>query len=455
MTASVKKRPWLAAAEVTAVNLLVMGYDHLFLDLPCYRVTAKDIKNNFKLKSWWWDSDYFHTNALNHPYHGSLYYTAARTCGMNIGQSSLMTFGGSLTWELLCEAEAPSFNDLISTPVGGITLGEPMHRISDQVIDESKGGIERVGRELVAFAVNPVRGVNRLLRGDIWRIKGTSNSRRLMVAKIETGVRRMDIAEKHAFNTPYVTLGVDYGDATGLEGNGPFDYFTLTLTATATKEQPHVSSVMVKNQLWSRTISVKGGTKAVVGIYNHYDYAHSLPNYEGTTEGQRMRKPYGYLEIASIGPGIVVRSGSSTRWEQQLFVNGIGLGSTPIDTEHSSGNNSGYSLGSGYGARLTTDLRIGQWLHAAVNGKFSQLFTWDGFYDDDVSRKLDNSVSSIQGEVGNAVTLIAELSLEITPFQHVGIGLHGRYFWCHSNYKYHPHAITHCWEVHAGVFYRF
>ena len=168
-----------------------------------------------------------------------------------------------------------------------------------------------------------------------------------------------------------------------------------------------------------------------------------------------MRKPYGYLEIASIGPGIVVRSGSSTRWEQQLFVNGIGLGSTPIDTEHSSGNNSGYSLGSGYGARLTTDLRIGQWLHAAVNGKFSQLFTWDGFYDDDVSRKLDNSVSSIQGEVGNAVTLIAELSLEITPFQHVGIGLHGRYFWCHSNYKYHPHAITHCWEVHAGVFYRF
>jgi hypothetical protein len=455
-TDSVKKRPWMAAAEIMTVNLLVMGYDHLFLDMPCYRVTSQSIKDNFKLKRWWWDSDYYHTNALNHPYHGALYYTAARDNDLDIGVSSLMTLGGSLTWELFCESERPAFNDLITTPVGGITLGEPMHRISERVLDDSKRGLERVGREVVAFAINPVKGINRLLRGDTWRVKGcSSDSHQQMEAYVETGIRRLDISDRHSFNTPYLMLDVNYGDAMGEEGHGLFDYFTLRLTAIAGKEQPHVSSLMVKNQLWCRSLGEKGTTKAVVGLYNHYDYTNSLPNYEGTTEGQRMRKPYGYMEIASIGPGIAFRTGNRTRWEQQLFVNGIGLGATPIDTEHKSGNNHGYSFGSGYGARMTTDLRVDNWLHAAVNGKFSQLFCWDGFFDDDPDRKMGASGKSIQGEEGNAVTFIAEPTLEIMPFQHFGIGLHGRYFWCHSNYKHHPHATTHSWELHAGVCYRF
>ena len=156
-TDSVKKHPWRAAGEIAVINLLVMGYDHLFLDMPCYQVTSKSIKNNFQVKKWWWDADYYHTNAINHPYHGALYYTAARDNGMNIGVSSLMALGGSLTWEMLCESEPPSFNDLVTTPIGGITLGEPMHRISDKVIDNSKLGIERVGRELVAALIDPVK----------------------------------------------------------------------------------------------------------------------------------------------------------------------------------------------------------------------------------------------------------------------------------------------------------
>lgn len=455
-TDSVKKRPWIAAAEITTVNLLVMGYDHLFLDMPCYRVTTQSIKDNFKLKRWWWDADYYHTNALNHPYHGALYYTAARDNGLDIGVSSLMTLGGSLTWELFCESERPAFNDLITTPVGGITLGEPMERITENVLDDSKSGLERVGREVVAFAINPVKGLNRLLRGDAWRVRGRSTkSKRRMETTVEAGIRRLDISDKTSFNTPYLRMNVDYGDAMGQEGCGLFDYFTLNLTATAGKDQPHVSSLMVKNQLWCRPLKGKGSTKAVVGLYNHYDYTNAHPNFEGTTEGQRLSHPYGYLEIASIGPGFALRTGQRTRWEQQLFVNGIALGATPIDTNHPGGNNHGYSFGSGYGARMTSDLRVGNWLHATVNGKFSQLFCWDGFFDDDPDRKMGDSGKSIQGEEGNTVNLMAEPTVEFMPFRHFGIALHGRYFWCHSNYKHHPHATTHSWELHAGVCYRF
>ena len=455
-TDSVKKHPWRAAGEIAVINLLVMGYDHLFLDMPCYRVTSQSIKDNFKLKRWWWDSDYYHTNAINHPYHGALYYTAARDNGMSVGVSSLMALGGSATWELLCESEPPAYNDFITTTIGGIALGEPMHRISDEVLDDSKRGLERIGRELVAAVINPVKGLNRLLTGRAWRVRGRQQERpSAMQAAVELGYRRLDIAGKKAFATPCLTFDVSYGDIMGQQGTGLFEYFTLHLTATAGKEQPHISRVTVKNQLWCHPLGEKGSTKAVWGLYNHYDYTHAQPNWEGTTESQRLAKPYGYLEIASIGPGFAFKTGNGIRWEQQLFVHGIGLGSTPTDTEHKSGgNNHGYSYGSGYGARFSTDLRIGNILRANIDGAFSQLFTWDGFYYDDPSRKRGAS-NSIQGEAGNAVTLIANPQIELIPLRHIGIGVSGRYFWCHHNYKFHPHATTHSWELQAGIRYRF
>ena len=454
-TDSVKKHPWRAAGEIAAINLLVMGYDHLFLDMPCYKVTAASIKENFEISRWWWDSDYFHTNAINHPYHGALYYTAARDNGMGIGVSSLMTLGGSLTWELFCESERPAFNDFITTTVGGIALGEPMHRISDGVLDNSKRGIERVGRELLAFAINPVKGLNRLIRGDSWRVRpANGESHSPMEASVEMGWRRLDVADKKAFSTPYATVSVDYGDIMGQEGRGLFDFFTISLTATVGKEQPHISSVMVKSQLLCRPLGETGRTQTVIGLYNHYDYTSALPSYE-KPESQRMKNPYGYLEIGSVGPGIVFRTGSCTRWEQQLFLNGIALGATPLGTEHHRDGNRGYSFGSGYGARLSSDLKVSRWLHAKVDGKFSQLFCWDGFYVDDPDRQAKADDGSIQGEAGNAVTLMAEHALELFPYDHFGIGLHGRYFWCHSNHKYHPHTTTHSWELHAGVKYRF
>lgn len=454
-TDSVKKHPWRAAGEIAVINLLVMGYDHLFLDMPCYQVTSKSIKNNFQVKKWWWDADYYHTNAINHPYHGALYYTAARDNGMNIGVSSLMALGGSLTWEMLCESEPPSFNDLVTTPIGGITLGEPMHRISDKVIDNSKRGIERVGRELVAALIDPVKGLNRLIRGDTWRVRpGADSYSPAMSTAVELGYRYLDVAEEKALATPYLNFNVDYGDVMGTEGNGPFDYFTLNLTATAGKEQPHISCVQVKNQLWSRQLGKKDKPNAVFGFYNHYDYTSALPRYD-LPEGQRMRRPYGYLEIASIGPGFAYRTGSLLKWEQQIFVHGIGLGATPIKTVHKKGSNRGYSFGSGYGARTTTDLRLGNLLHARINGMFSQLFTWDGFFADDPNRQMGASGNSIQGEEGNTVTFMAEPSLQFYPTRHIGLGLSGRYFWCHYNFKFHPHETSHSLELHAALKYLF
>ncbi|MBQ8712667.1 MAG: DUF3943 domain-containing protein [Prevotella sp.] len=474
LEACAKKHPWIAAAEVTAINLAIMTYDQIYLkdEQPCYNVTGKSIEKNLKMNNWSWDNDYFHTNAINHPYHGSLYYTAARSNNMTIAESSAFTLLGCLEWEIFCEAEPPAINDLITTTVGGIALGEPMHIVSSRILDDSKRGLERVGREVLAMVIDPMLGLNRLVRGESWRVRHQTGKDReaghTMRAGVELGIRHIDIHEKTAITIPYFRADIDYGDAMGSEGRGLFDYFTLNLTLAGGKRQPVINCVEMKNQLWSRQLIDKEQSKMAVGLYNHFDYFNTHPQFNMPANWKNSR-PYGYLEIGSIGPGIIYRSGNHIRWEQQLFINGIALGATPDDSKHQDPTpDRRYSFGSGYGGRFSSSLQAGNWLRLQVDGKFSQLFCWDGFMVDDPNQREDflkqyvrnNHVIpganiSIQGEAGNAVTMIAESHLELTPLSHLGLGVHGRYFWHHSNYKFHPHATSHSWELHAGLRYSF
>lgn len=117
------------------------------------------------------------TNTFLHPYNGSLYFNAGRVNGFNFWQSELFAIAGSGMWELFMEREYPSTNDFIATPIGGAALGEIMYRSSDAVIDERTTGWERAGRELASFIISPMRGINRLVTGEMWRVRPTSGRR--------------------------------------------------------------------------------------------------------------------------------------------------------------------------------------------------------------------------------------------------------------------------------------
>ena len=73
-------------------------------------------------------------------------------------------------WEFLGENEPASINDWIATTIGGAALGEITHRLSSLCLDDRTRGWQRVGREALAFAVSPMRGLNRLLNGDMWHV---------------------------------------------------------------------------------------------------------------------------------------------------------------------------------------------------------------------------------------------------------------------------------------------
>ncbi|MCD7713196.1 MAG: DUF3943 domain-containing protein, partial [Firmicutes bacterium] len=60
----------------------------------------------------------------------------------------------------------PSINDMIATTFGGVALEEITYRISDLFIDDRTTGKERIGREIVAGVISPIRAFNRIITGD-------------------------------------------------------------------------------------------------------------------------------------------------------------------------------------------------------------------------------------------------------------------------------------------------
>jgi len=104
------------------------------------------------------DHDLWMTNYLGHPYQGAFYYNTVRCQGASVLQSSLFCIGHSLFWEYGWEAgiEQPSIQDMITTPLGGIIVGELAHVAT---ISMSRNGFKWY--EIVAVcAINPSYALN-------------------------------------------------------------------------------------------------------------------------------------------------------------------------------------------------------------------------------------------------------------------------------------------------------
>ncbi|MFL5373558.1 MAG: DUF3943 domain-containing protein [Myxococcales bacterium] len=77
-------------------------------------------------KAWSYDASAFLTNFAAHPLAGTFYYTTARSNRSGPMESLAWGTLSALTWELIEFPENVSLNDLITTPIGGASLGEAM-----------------------------------------------------------------------------------------------------------------------------------------------------------------------------------------------------------------------------------------------------------------------------------------------------------------------------------------
>ena len=415
-----RKHPWLAGMEIVGLNAALVVYNCIEnKDEDWCHVNWDQISHNITHRYWAWDQDDLGVNAFRHPVHGSLFYLIARANGMSIGESSLYTLGGTWMWEMFCENEKPSINDMVYTSVGGITIGETLWRSGEGIVNLLKKRQNR--KDIGSFTTS-----------------------------LSVGFRSFKGHGTNALRDAYITWGATYGDLFDETKRGLFEYFDISGTLVTGQNNRLVSQTRIDNQLWSSLVVNEPQKKVVTGIYNHFDFIRVTP-LERSEKGSKVPDSYGYSEVGAIGPGVAYRVGDRTRWEQELYVNGIMMGAVPEYIYHK--ESQGTSFGSGYGARLYSTLTVRDWLRVGVRAQCSHLFTWDGFYEDDHSKVRDGK-ASIQGEVGNALTAIVAPTVELRLMKHFALLGSGQFMHTHLNYKYHPHTSTHAWEWQVGVKYR-
>lgn len=157
----------LPALESEVLHLGFLAVSNLVTRQSFARVSADSIASHFNgARPWTWDVDYFITNQFGHPYQGALAFTAARSAGVPFWLACLYPVLSSFTWELLYEVDAPSINDQITTSIGGIFLGEVLHRMAMLVLTDTGGRPPSWGRKVGAFLLSPMGSVNGWLTDD-------------------------------------------------------------------------------------------------------------------------------------------------------------------------------------------------------------------------------------------------------------------------------------------------
>ncbi len=158
---SVPRRPLFAVTQSVLLNVTVNRLDAWAFAQDWANSGTHTWGRNLRV-GWEWDEDQFSTNLMMHPYHGGLYFNAARANGLSFWEAAPVAFLGSWTWEYFGEKDRPSLNDFFMTGFGGIALGEVFHRLGATIRDN--GSRHRTWREIAALPLDPMGWVNRRLR---------------------------------------------------------------------------------------------------------------------------------------------------------------------------------------------------------------------------------------------------------------------------------------------------
>jgi len=455
-----KKRPFLAAAQVFTLNIAVWSFDRYVAKYDYAYINFHTIKENLRT-GFVWDSDSFNTSFIMHPYSGNLYFNIARSNGFNFWQSASYAIGGSLMWELFMENDLPALNDFIATPLSGSCLGEITWRISDLFVDQSSRGMERVAREAAIFIVSPMRGMNRLLFGDTW--KRSSCTARTITPP--------DVIFSTALNFKYFTDKSDWKDGskgTGLDlslvyGNPmddfdgkPYSFFTLDAKFNFTSNQPFLGEASAKGLLWGTHWRPNPPGGFLFGIFQHFNYRNSS---NPIKDGNDEIKPYEISEAVSFGGGMICSIpivSDRLFFFSDVYLNGVILGGTHTDHYNVMGRD--YNLGSGYSFKILPGVSWRDVGSLRLGVDRIQLYTWKGYNKNlDFSQLTKEEVYhlNIQGDKGNTALTTITAQMAIQLYKNLELNLSQAYYLRHSHYAYFPDVNYEAVESKIGLLYRF
>jgi hypothetical protein len=263
------------AGEIVLLELLPWAFDRYVDDQDFARISLATVSDNFAT-GFTYDRDDFATNQSSHPYHGSLYFGAARSNGYGYWQSGIFALAGSFLWECCMENGPPAINDLVNTTLGGMTRGEISHRLATMIRDNTASGGERVWREIGAAFLDPVGAFSRLLRGELGR--GFANPADRFPASVavdtEVGYRHLAGGASHP-NQGILSISVLYGDPFAGEIHNPFDAFSAAIDLNHPGDTL-VSRIEERGILKAWELTPRDATvRHVVGFSQEYEYLNN------------------------------------------------------------------------------------------------------------------------------------------------------------------------------------
>jgi hypothetical protein len=220
---SEEKNYALGISNALLSNLGLFSVNRFIGQTEFSKISTESICNNLT-GPWQWDRSMFLVNQLGHPYQGYIYYAAAQANNLNAFESSLVTTLGSYTWEVFGERATAAVNDLIVTTVGGVSLGEMLHRIYLDTYTKN---------QLLATFVSPMDGFNDLVSG---RKQNPTNSNIRKVSLVIGGgdngtqqYRNNVHYDENSYQTGSGGAGIDlhYGDPFVSRTSSIFSHFDL------------------------------------------------------------------------------------------------------------------------------------------------------------------------------------------------------------------------------------
>ena len=326
-----------AFMQTTVSNIVVWGYDYAVLQAPWAQIGPETWQKNLE-HGFVWDGAWFFTNQIMHPYHGSVYFNAARLNGFTFWESFPFAVYGSLMWELFMERDYPSLNDFITTPLAGTAMGEVTYRLSLSFLNSDATGYKKAAREVAAAILNPALLINRLVYGDDI-LKRNPPYREKVSLIIYSGINRTGDEYPLFRRTPHPFVGfsLNYGNPYDeRERYSPFDTFRIFSDWDLDYTNPGWE-IFASGILYGRKIYFPNGGRGIAGIYQHFDY---LQNF--------------VYKFASNGIGIGTEMRPMQRmelFELQVHFYGIVLGA--LDSQYTHDTQGGeYIFGSGAAAKL-------------------------------------------------------------------------------------------------------
>ena len=268
-------RTWLVpAGEIIFVNGVLGAANYYIGARGWAQIGTASIIENFEL-GFDWDPDGFPCNTLDHPYHGAVFFGAARSVGYSFKESLLFSSLGSLQWEFFMETERPSTNDFIMTSFGGAFLGEILFRASVEFLRPRENRPISFWGHTAGFLTSPPLWVNsRLYPKSISFHKGPSP---LEYVALGAGLgNAQSRGEPDVRYNPLLFAEARYNRTREGQAVLPYDYFTVRAELEQIKTGDILKRIETNGILTGSSQPLFKADRSLSGLFASYDYMEGL-----------------------------------------------------------------------------------------------------------------------------------------------------------------------------------